>query len=75
MNYGRYFVQHQWKPSRKWVIIPAVRYDTSNAFDSHWSPKIGVTYKANDSLRLKMNYGAGYSTPGMTEMYHHWLMA
>lgn len=22
-----------------------------------------------------MNYGAGYSTPGMTEMYHHWLMA
>ncbi len=75
INYGSYFVQHQWKPSRKWVIIPAVRYDTSNAFDSHWSPKIGVTYKANDSLRFKMNYGAGYSTPGMTEMYHHWLMA
>ena len=75
INYGSYFVQHQWKPSRKWIIIPAVRYDTSNTFDSHWSPKIGVTYKANDSLRFKMNYGAGYSTPGMTEMYHHWLMA
>lgn len=75
INYGSYFIQHQWEPSRKWLIIPAVRYDTSNAFDSHWSPKIGVTYKANDTLRFKANYGAGYSTPGMTEMYHHWLMA
>lgn len=75
INYASYFIQHQWEPNRKWVIIPAVRYDTSNTFDSHWSPKIGVTYKANDNLRFKMNYGAGYSTPGMTEMYHHWLMA
>lgn len=75
INYGSYFIQHQWEPNRKWVIIPAVRYDTSNTFDSHWSPKIGVTYKANNSTRIKMNYGAGYSTPGMTEMYHHWLMA
>ena len=37
--------------------------------------RLVLPIKANDSLRFKMNYGAGYSTPGMTEMYHHWLMA
>ena len=69
------YVQDTWTPHEKWVVIPALRFDGSDTFDDSLSPKIGVTYKANDSTRVKFNYGRGYSAPGMTELYHNWLMA
>ncbi len=69
-----FFLQDEWQPSEKWLIIPAVRFDSSDKFDNHWSPKIGATYTVNNTTRVKANFGQGYSAPGITEMYHAWEM-
>lgn len=69
-----FFLQDEWQASEKWLIIPAIRFDGSDTFNNHWSPKIGATYTVNDSIRVKANFGQGYSAPGITEMYHAWEM-
>jgi outer membrane receptor for ferrienterochelin and colicins len=59
----------------KWFIVPAVRYDHHSMFGSHTSPKLGVTYKADDSFRIKANYGKGFKAPTIPQLYYHFSMA
>ena len=77
INYGSHLVQHQWKPSRKWVIIPAVRATIRQMhLIAIGRLRLLLPIKQMIVFALReINHGAGYSTPGMTEMYHHWLMA
>ena len=58
----------------KWFIVPAVRYDHHSMFGSHTSPKLGVTYKADDSFRIKANYGKGFKAPTIPQLYYHFTM-
>lgn len=53
----------------KWFIVPAVRYDHHENFGSHTSPKLGLTYKANDTFRVKANYGKGFKAPTIQNLY------
>lgn len=59
----------------KWFIVPAVRYDHHSMFGSHTSPKLGVTYKADDSFRIKANYGKGFKAPTIPQLYYRFSMA
>ena len=54
---------------RKWFIVPAIRYDHHENFGSHTSPKLGLTYKANDTFRVKANYGKGFKAPTIQNLY------
>lgn len=69
VNYTAVYLQDEWTPSEKWLIVPSVRYDYSDSFGSATTPKIGVTYKAMDNLRFKVNYGRGYHAPTISELY------
>lgn len=53
----------------KWFIVPAIRYDHHENFGSHTSPKLGLTYKANDTFRVKANYGKGFKAPTIQNLY------
>lgn len=53
----------------KWFIVPAIRYDQHENFGSHTSPKLGLTYKANDTFRVKANYGKGFKAPTIQNLY------
>lgn len=53
----------------KWFIVPAIRYDHHENYGSHTSPKLGVTYKAAEDFRVKMNYGKGFKAPTVQNLY------
>lgn len=55
----------------KWYIIPAVRYDHHSMYGSNMSPKLGVTYKATDTFRVKANYGKGFRAPNIPQLYYN----
>lgn len=65
------YLQDEWTPSSKWLIIPSVRYDHHSAFGSKTSPKVGVTYFINNHNRIKVNYGQGFRAPSLSELYFH----
>jgi len=50
INYGSYFVQHQWKPSRKWVIIRCGVACTI----VHFKAKTIICFIGNTNLRRPM---------------------
>lgn len=54
----------------KWFIVPALRYDHHEIYGSHVSPKLGVTYSANDHFRVKANYGDGFKAPTVSQLYY-----
>lgn len=69
INFQSAYVQDEWTPNDKLIVIPSIRYDHSDKFGSNVSPKIGVTYKVKDNLRFKANYGRGYRAPTLSELY------
>lgn len=69
MHFSSFYVQDEWIPTEKLLIIPSVRYDYSSQFGSYTAPKIGLTYKIEDHLRMKVNYGRGFRAPTLSELY------
>lgn len=74
INYLAAYVQDEFKPDAKWLIIPSVRYDHSDKFGSELTSRLGATYNAADDVRIKAVVGQGYKTPTVNEMYHYWEM-
>lgn len=54
----------------KWFIVPAIRYDHHSIYGSHASPKLGVTYSANENFRVKANYGKGFKAPTVFQLFY-----
>lgn len=69
LNLTAFYVQDEWTPTEKLIITPSVRYDHSDKFGSNVAPKIGLTYKFQDNLRFKANYGRGFRAPTLSELY------
>ncbi|WP_110954601.1 TonB-dependent receptor plug domain-containing protein [Anaerosinus massiliensis] len=69
ITYKAAYIQDEWKPDDKLLIIPSLRYDTSNKFEDSLSPKLGITYRFTDEFRLKTNYGKGFKAPSISELY------
>ena len=67
-SYGMY-LQDEWMPNDKLLLIPSVRYDHFSDFGSKTTPKIGATYFLNDNSRIKVNWGKGFKAPSLTELY------
>ena len=63
------YVQDEWMPNEKWLIIPSVRYDHDSNFGSKTTPKLGATYFINDNNRIKANWGKGFKAPTISELY------
>lgn len=74
INYWAAYVQDEFKPSDKWLVIPSVRYDHSDKFGSEITSRLASTYNAADDVRIKAVVGQGYKTPTVNELYHFWEM-
>lgn len=68
------YIQDEWAPSDKWLVIPALRLESTDEFGTEVTPKIGATYFYRPDLRVKMSYAQGYRIPSMTELYHDFRM-
>jgi outer membrane receptor for ferrienterochelin and colicins len=69
IDYKALYVQDEWVVSDRLLVIPSLRYDDSNKFSGNTSPKLGVTYKMNQHVRVKANGGTGFKSPSMDELY------
>ena len=67
-NYSLY-LQDEWTPSEKWLIIPAARIEHSDSFGTEFVPKIGATYFVKPDFRIKASAGKGYRIPTILELY------
>lgn len=60
-------------PNDKITIVPTLRY-THHTTGHRPTVGLGIIYKNDDRTKIKVNVGTGFSTPGMMEMYHHFMM-
>ena len=67
------YVQDEWMPNDRLLIIPSVRYDYNNTFGSEVTAKIGSTYHLSDNTRVKVNFGSAYRAPTASELYMNWI--
>ena len=75
LTYRSVYIQDEWRPNDRWLIVPAVRYDHSSQFGGRVLPKLGATYFIDADNRVKLNFGTGYVTPGLMELYYDFDMA
>lgn len=71
-NYWAAYVQDEYMPDDKWILIPSVRYDHNDQFGGKFTYKFGTTYNMSDSSRLKFNIGTSYRAPNLSELYMNW---
>lgn len=69
IDYQAVYLQDEWVASDRLLVIPSLRYDNSDKFGDNISPKLGMTYKLNDTFRLKANVGTGFKAPTISELY------
>lgn len=74
INYLAAYVQDEFRPDDKWLIIPSVRFDYSDQFSNKLTSNLAATYNAADDVRIKAVLGQGYKTPTVNELYHYWEM-
>lgn len=74
INYLAAYVQDEFRPDDKWLIIPSVRFDHSDQFSNKLTSNLATTYNAADDVRIKAVLGQGYKTPTVNELYHYWEM-
>ena len=63
------YLQDEWMIGEHFVLVPSIRYDDHEGFDSELSPKAGIVYKMTKELRIKANYGHSFRAPGPGELF------
>ena len=74
INYLAAYVQDEFRPDDKWLIIPSVRFDHSDQFSNKLTSNLAATYNAADDVRIKAAIGQGYKTPTVNDLYIFWEM-
>jgi outer membrane receptor protein involved in Fe transport len=67
-NFG-VFVQDEIVLFNRLNIVPGVRLDYHSTFGAAVSPKLGVSWKAIDMLRLRGSVGRAFEAPTLSQLY------
>jgi outer membrane receptor for ferrienterochelin and colicins len=64
------WVQDQWSPTDHWTLNLGVRYDQIQSFydEGQVSPRVGVTYKLNQSNVFHANYSRLFTPPNVEQI-------
>jgi len=64
------WVQDQWSPTDHWTLNLGVRYDQIQSFydEGQISPRLGVTYKLNQSNVFHANYSRLFTPPNVEQI-------
>ncbi len=68
-EYGGYLSATKELMEKKLKVNAALRYDRSEHFTGHFSPRISVLYTLNDRHFFRASYLRGYRNPGAKEQY------
>ncbi|MBR2214575.1 MAG: TonB-dependent receptor [Selenomonadaceae bacterium] len=71
-NYAAFYLQDEWLASKRWLLIPSVRWDYSGDFGSKVTAKLGSNYRLSPVTRFKVNVGSAYRAPTASELYMDW---
>jgi len=65
-----FWVQDQWSPTDQWTLNLGVRYDQLQSFydEGQISPRLGVTYKLNQSHVFHANYSRLFTPPNVEQI-------
>ncbi len=63
------FGQYDFNPIEKMNIVLGFRFDSSNKYQSAFSPKISTNYKFNDWLTTKFSVGKGFKVPDFRQFF------
>jgi outer membrane receptor protein involved in Fe transport len=65
-----FWVQDQWSPTDQWTLNLGVRYDQLQSFydEGQISPRLGVTYKFNQSHVFHANYSRLFTPPNVEQI-------
>ena len=65
-----FWVQDQWSPNEHWTINAGLRFDQIQGFydEGQVSPRIGVTYKYNQSNVFHIYYGRLFTPPNIEQI-------
>ncbi len=65
-----FWVQDQWSPTDQWTLNLGVRYDQIQSFynEGQISPRLGVTYKLNQSNVFHANYSRLFTPPNVEQI-------
>ncbi len=67
IGYG--FIQNEYRPTNKWIIIPGLRYDANSDYANRWTPKLSAQYKHSSALNINFSYGSGFKAPDFRQLY------
>ncbi|OSY87689.1 outer membrane receptor protein [Tenacibaculum holothuriorum] len=63
------FGQYDFNPIDKMNIVVGFRYDTSNKYQSAFSPKLSANYKFNNWITAKASVGKGFKVPDFRQLF------
>lgn len=64
-----FFVSLDIHPIKKVSIVPALRYGYNNMYVKLPTPSLQFKYDVSENSAFRLNYGMGYRTPDLKEMY------
>jgi outer membrane receptor for ferrienterochelin and colicins len=67
ISYG--YLQTEWLPQKKWIVIAGIRYDYNSLFAAAFSPKLAVRYNASNKLAFTASIGRGFKAPDFRQLY------
>ncbi len=63
------FLQDEFQVSEKLYLLLSGRWDDYSTFGSNWTPRISVSYRINNNIRLKSSWAQGFRSPDMMELF------
>ncbi len=66
------YTQLTWSVGRL-DLVPGVRLSTSEAWGTHWTPRVAVLYRASESVVLRASVGSAYRSPAFKELFMSFL--
>jgi outer membrane receptor for ferrienterochelin and colicins len=70
---GYFFVQNEWKPGKRWILIPGLRYDLHSDYANRLTPKFSLQHKASARLNINFSYGSGFKAPDFRQLYLYYV--
>ena len=64
-NTSGFFLQDDWKPTRKLAVQTGIRADIQNQFGYFVLPRLAVMYKFSNNFYVRAGSGFGYQVPGI----------
>lgn len=62
-TYYGFYLQDELQANPKLFLVGSVRYDGSSELEGRVSPRVGVTYRADENWNVKFNAGQGFKVP------------